>query len=490
MAMEAIVRIKRWQITENSTCSFSFRNVNISAALVIPEGDEDTELFTMMSPAKMSTASTSGTWYDFSVSSLQQGVSTSHIVGSISATPFRPDLAGSASVDPSHHDEWTMARWYEKLAEEGLRFGPSFQTLTSMKTDKARCKPEALSTCALFHQMARSPTSAFPGTFYAVHPVVVDACLQAAIMGSTAGRVDNLQAFLPTFFEHLHISMPDSEVTESQGQIHSLSRSTGFATKKIDVTLRDKNGNIIVDMSNARLSLYTGKLTEMTDQSGLQRHPCLRVVWKPDITRLDESDKSDLDAYLEQWLSDRHEMTENHTVGVMAGLLDLVGHKNPRVRVIEIGTDCGCKSKQWLDILSQKTDFSRVRAWHNGSVFQGELTTTLPGQHERTTKVRLDAKDFARYDILLMPEKETTNERWSSLARDLGKVIVPHGMVIGRKSSEAAVCLRAAGFSVLNLVGGVMLALAPRDPLNFQERPLVIVSLLTVTEIIKIPNQL
>ncbi|KAI4237003.1 MAG: hypothetical protein LQ349_002190 [Xanthoria aureola] len=475
MAMEAILQIKGWQVAENSTCPFSFRNVNISSALVIPEGDQDTELFTLMYPAKISTASTSGTWYDFSVSSLQQGVSTSHVVGSISAAPSQPGLAGSAFVDASDYDEWTMARWYKKLAEEGLRFGPNFQTLTSMKTDKARLKPEAHSTCALFHQVAKSPTSGFPGTFYAVHPLVVDACLQAAIMGSTAGRLDNLKAFLPTFFEHLHISMPKAEVTGSYGQIHSRSRSTGFATKKIDVTLRDKIGNIVVDMSNARLSLYTGKLTEGMDQSEHQRHPCLRVVWKPDITRLNESHKSDLDAYLEQWLSDHHELTENNTVGVMAGLLDLAGHKNPRMRVLELGTDCVCKSKQWLDILDQKTDFPRVRDWHSGSILQGELTTGLQGQHERTTKVRLDAKDFARYDILLMPKKETTNERWSSLARDLGKVIASHGIVVGRKSSEAAMCLREAGFSVLNLVGGVMLALAPRDPVNFQGKQLVFV---------------
>ncbi|KAL8768386.1 MAG: hypothetical protein Q9194_005723 [Teloschistes cf. exilis] len=444
MAMEAIVQIKGWQVAEHSTCSFSFRNVNISSALVIPQGNEDTELFTLMYPAKISTASTSGTWYDFAISSLQQGVSTSHVAGSISVAPSQPGLTGSASVDASDYDEWTMARWYKKLAEEGLRFGPNFQTLTSMKTDKARLKPEALTTCALFHRVAKSPTSGFPGTFYAVHPLVVDACLQAAIMGSTAGRLDHLKAFLPTFFEHLHISMPKAEVTKSPAQIHSRSRSTGFATKRIDVTLRDEKGNIVVDMSNARLSLYTGKLAEVTDQSELQRHPCLRVVWKPDITRLNESHQSDLDTYLEQWLSEHHELTENNA----------------------------------------KTDFSRVRDWHSGSILQGELTTNRQRQHDRTTKVRLDAEDFARYDILLTPKKETTNERWSSLARDLGKVIAQHGIVIGRKSSEAAVCLREAGFSVLNLVGGVMLALAPRDPLNFQGKQLVFVQRSTTDSVL------
>ena len=86
-------------------------------------------------------------------------------------------------------------------------------------------------------------------------------------MGSTTGRIDNLQAFLLTFFENLYISMPNAKVVEYNGQIHTLSRSTGFATKQIDVTLRDKNGNIVVDMSNVRLSFYMGKLTEVKEES-------------------------------------------------------------------------------------------------------------------------------------------------------------------------------------------------------------------------------
>lgn len=196
MAMEAVAQIKGWHTTTGIRPSFSFRNVNIISALAIPEGDQDTELFTLMYPAKIFTATSSGTWYNFSITSLQQGISVSHVAGSISATPSQPTLIGSAFVEASGYDEWTMGRWYEKLAEEGLRFGSSFQTLASMKTQKERIKPGALSTCTLLQRTPKSSDTSFPGTLYAVHPLVIDACLQAAIMGGTAGRLGTLKAYL------------------------------------------------------------------------------------------------------------------------------------------------------------------------------------------------------------------------------------------------------------------------------------------------------
>ncbi|KAL8635511.1 MAG: hypothetical protein Q9228_007002 [Teloschistes exilis] len=73
-------------------------------------------------------------------------VSTSKIVESISVAPSQRSLIGSGSMDALDFDERTVARRYKNLAEEGLQFGTNFQTLTSMKTDKARLKPEALSS--------------------------------------------------------------------------------------------------------------------------------------------------------------------------------------------------------------------------------------------------------------------------------------------------------------------------------------------------------
>ena len=403
MGMEAISQIKRYHSAGAIKPSFSFRNVNISSALVIQDGDQDTELFTMMYPEKISTTSASGIWYTFSISSVQSGISVSHCSGSISVTLSPVKQIGSSFVDAADYDRWTMGRWYEKLADEGLRFGSRFQTLTSMKTKKDRIQPEALSTCLLYQRVTESTNTEFPGTFYAVHPLVIDACLQAAIMGGTAGRLAKLRAFLPVFFENIQITPPDAGRIGSEAFIHSHSTTTGFATKKINVTLRDEGDKVLIDMSNARLSLYSGKLEDAANASEQSRHPTLRVIWKPDITRLDPTRKSELDAYLEQFLSEHYNLTENNAVGVMAGLVDLAGHKNPRIRVLEVDRECDCKSRQWLDILNVNSEFPRVRDWHSGSFVDGELTTHPHGNPSVVTKFKLDGESIADWDILLLP---------------------------------------------------------------------------------------
>ena len=358
----------------------------------------------MMYPEKISTASTSEIWYTFSISSFQIGVSITHCVGGIHVS-FSPDKQiGNTLVDAADYEKWAMGNWYEKLADGGLRFGPTFQTLTSMKTQKERIRREALSTCVLHQRIPKSANSKFPGTFYVVHPLVIDACLQAAIMGGTAGHLEELRAFLPTFFENLQINTPNADCIGSEAFIHSRSNTTGFGTKKINVTLRDEGGEVILDTTNARLSLYTGRMEDAENTAELNRNPTLRVIWKPDITRLDPTRKSELDAYLEQYLSDHYSLTENKTVGVMAGLIDLAGHKNPRIRVLELDRDCDCKSRVWLNILNQKAEFPRVKDWHSGSFTDAELTSIPHDNPSVVKKVKLDGDSVAEWDLLLMPQ--------------------------------------------------------------------------------------
>ena len=73
-------------------------------------------------------------------------------------------------------------------------------------------------------------------------------------------------------------------------------------------------------------------------------------------------------------------------------------------------------------------------------------------------------------------QKQMTNQHWSRIAADLGQVISPQGIVIGRCSAEAARCLKATNFKVFNLVGGVMLAIAPQKPTLLQAKQVVFVS--------------
>ena len=294
--MEAISRIKKYRSAQDIKPSFSFRNVNISSALVVQEGDQEIELFTMMYPKKISTASTSGIWYTFSISSFQSGVSVSHCVGRIHVSISSDKRIGSTLVGAADYETWAMGSWYEKLADEGLRFGPTFQTLTSMKIQKEKIRPETLSTCVLHPRIPKSTNSKFLGTFYALHPLVIDACLQAAIMGGTAGHLEKLRALLPIFFENLQMNTRECRTYRVRSLHPFALQYNRLCNQEFNVILRDERAEILMDTTNARLSLSTGRMEDVTKTAELNRHPTLRVIWKPDITRLDPTRKSELDA--------------------------------------------------------------------------------------------------------------------------------------------------------------------------------------------------
>lgn len=403
MAIEAISQIKNLRDSPSALPSFTFRNVNIQSALVVRQEDNETELFTSIRAEQISTASTSNLWFNFTISSHHNGAPTQHCIGTIGLSLSSSNIPGIVRVDAQDYEKWKMGRWYEKLAVEGLCFGPAFQSLTSMKTDGARLKPEALSTTTLIQRTKMANTSTYPGTFYVAHPLVIDSCLQAAIMGGTAGNLDTLKAYMPVFISHCQINQTASEQVGLEASIHSKSQSTGFGTKKIHVTLRDASDKTIIDISNARLALYKGK-TENVDPATYERHPCLRVVWKPDILRIDEACQPQLEAYLQQFIKTRPDLADNHSVGVIAGLLDLVGHKNPRLRALELGSDCDCKSRQWLGLLDTKTAFSRYRDYQVGNFTEdGQLLISHAHNLAKSEKYALDTDTPGAYDVLVVP---------------------------------------------------------------------------------------
>lgn len=404
MAIEAISQIKNLRDSPGSILSFTFRNVNIQSAFIIRQDDTETELFTSMHAEQITTASTSDIWFEFSISSYQNGNPTQHCIGSIRFDPASRNSQDGIRVDAKDYNECKMGRWYEKLSAEGLCYGPAFQSLESMKNDKTRLKTEVFHTTTLVQQIRMKSSSAYPGTFYVVHPVVIDSCLQASIIANTAGDIGTLKAYMPVFISHCRITNPASEQVGKEALIHSKCESTGFGTIKIDVTLRDKSDKAIIDISDSRLALYKTK-TEDIDLATYERHPCLRVIWKPDVARLSEVCQPQLEAYLQRFVANRPDLNDNQSVGITAALIDLIGHKNPRLRVLELENECDCKSRQWLEVLNKNSKFPRYQGYQVGSFAENDQLFVSPASNpEKTKPYSFDTDGFDTYDLLILPK--------------------------------------------------------------------------------------
>lgn len=446
MAIEALSQMNG--LGKAPGVTFTLRHVKMAAALTVyPDEWQQAELYTAVAPARISKGATSNTWFDFTVSSVQGATSVSHCTGSIRVSGKGLHSPPTA-VDTRNYEQWNMKTWYTKLAEKGLVFGPNFQSLTFLKTDRARVNPAAVSGTVTLQRMPRSAHGSFEGTYYAVHPVTIDSCFQAAIMGGTAGNVSQLRAHLPVFVDECQITTPAPEQVGGAATIDSVSQSTGFGTKSIDATVRDAAGSAVVNMRGVRLSLYAGPTEEARESASTGRHPCLRVVWKPDITRLATTDKPALEAAITRFLEGKPTLTENPRVGIIAAVLDLAAHKNPRLNVLELGTGCQCKTNSWQALLDKMTEFPRVRRWETSEL-------------DKDGQLRISS---APYDIILIPHDEAGAARnWAKETANLPALLAPNGLLISRSSNVKTQELEAAGSAVIDLPSDLILAVGPRS---------------------------
>lgn len=84
-----------------------------------------------------------------------------------------------------------------------------------------------------------------------------------------------------------------------------------------------------------------------------------------------------LRAYVARFVEQQHpDIRDDESMAAIGALLELAGHKNPRMRVLELGGDAqGYKAKQWQSILGKETAFSRCRSWHTGDLTEdGEVS--------------------------------------------------------------------------------------------------------------------
>ncbi|KAI1125350.1 polyketide synthase [Nemania abortiva] len=492
MAVEAVSQVTgiKKQLKEGgSEISFELRNVNISAALNIPEENDsagkDLEVHTTISPRRISGANVSADWHDFSISSLfwTSEQATVHCTGSIRVTGNRREVDSTCTgvENAEGFDLWaSTSRWYSKWHQEGLCFGPMFQSLTSLRTDSARKRHEAIATAKILPSLSGGTYE-----YYPVHPITIDAALQAACLSGTAGHVAALKTWLPVFIAECRIQ---PSTYDGEGEIHVRSEVMGFTSQRIEASIRDGAGALVLDFKDSRIALYSGKNgmtiarqtpeTEATStESGsisltnslelyLQRQPTLRVNWKPDVLRIGQEAAAQLREYVsgfvEQQLPD---IRDDESLAVIGALLELAGHKNPHMRVLELGGDAqGYKARQWLSMLGKETAFSRARSWHACQL--GEKGEFL-----------IQDEAEGPFDVVLIPKHSVSTSKsiWTGDETHIASLVSENGIIITRKSEAAANGLQKEGFDVLDVKNQVLLAVKPPQKTSLHGRKALIV---------------
>jgi hypothetical protein len=134
------------------------------------------------------------------------------------------------------------------------------------------------------------------------------------------------------------------------------------------------------------------------------------VNWKPDIHRLHQGAEKQLNEYMTAFVKElqNSDLADDERLAMLGALVDLVGHQNPRMRVLELGESCGCKAKQWLGLLDQGTGFQRCRSWHTARL-------------DENGDILRDDNSEGTFDLVLIPGVSLSCNYWYSVTNELGK---------------------------------------------------------------------
>ncbi|CAH0052312.1 unnamed protein product [Clonostachys solani] len=286
MAMEAVTQITELHDPDMEVNSYVLRDISIKKALVTPEDDTGIEVLMNMRPA---TFSGDGSWWEFNVSSInQEGITTDHMTGSISANMKTQRPAPRARISLSQ--QASGKEWNQALRSVGFDYGPVFADMADI---------------------------GFNGRDYiwesrhVLHPGTVDSCLQLMITSIYAGRTKAMAAAIaPIQVDEVCIWKPTEE------QI-----GDGFATAWVDDRgirsfvcgneLVSNNGEVLMQMSNMRGTLYEAAVPQ-SSSTALKPMPYSETVWKEDLESLIKIESAET-------------------------LAELATFKNPGIKVLDVG---------------------------------------------------------------------------------------------------------------------------------------------------------
>lgn len=401
MAIEAIC-----QVTDTNPAdlpAFGLRHVNILKALVL---SDTVELFTAMQPAQISVTTSSETWWQFDINSYNDGITTAHASGLICIEKNSQPIDRELHVQEEVLEQNAVRNWYDKFAKEGLNFGKSFQSLAEIRNHRRK---ELMQTVTKTEFLQGGGEGVDRQSSYIVHPITIDALLQTAIIASTSGVIKDLRAKVPVIIEHARIQTPAPTSLPGSWNINAVSEPVGFETIKISAELYDARNQVCVQLKQVRAVAFQG--AAQTDASD-ERHPMLRVLWKPDLARLGPNDTMAFSSYVKKFASNTTQEMEKLGSKELAGALDLVSHKNPRLRVLELGNDEIEVTESLLDLLRFDTPFKRCKSYARGHISDDQ--ELVAEEVESAASLREDKQSPAKrtgekaFDVIVLPNVSWT----------------------------------------------------------------------------------
>ncbi|KAI1113132.1 ketoacyl-synt-domain-containing protein [Nemania sp. NC0429] len=442
MAVEALSQVIEDGTRINDKYSVTLQDVNIMKALALAGADDagegGVELFTTLQPSQLHGGAT-GEWYQFMISSHTAGEATAHAAGLIQASLKSGSLVSSdmPGIDRGQMEPSATRTWYNKFIEAGLNFQGEFQSLDQIHIHRKKTG---------MHVLARTEPRQGGGadcrrgheydSRYMIHPVTIDALFQAGIIAGTGGNVRDLRAKVPVHIDEIVIHPPSpgprSGEASDKPNLEAVSKPVGFGTICVSAALYQDPNQPVLQISRCRLVSYSGG--QRLDGDGTpERHPMLRVLWKPDIESLSWSHDGGFPAYIEKF-GDPYQ--------ALGAVLDLFAHKNPRLNILTL---MGSEGAAYLaKVLAVDTAFKRCQSLWSASRGSNRKLKLADMSMEKLTNEAPSTQHARPFDVIVLGSGATAAD--SAAVSDL---IADNGILLFITSPDEASRPQQAGLRVI-----------------------------------------
>jgi len=355
--------------------NYRLRNVTFDNALVLEES-APAKIKTTLTP---STTGSHGPWYRFTVESHSDGVPRKHSAGLIRLEDAEPPVITDHTANPLQ--QTTSGKlWYKAMATAGYGFGPLFQKHLEVEATSGQRASRSLVDLT-------EPESAWgKQSSYPLHPIALDGCFQTLTPSLIAGVRSNIKSVLiPAMIDDLIIfantSRPDRGISYTTSKYAGKGRRDDDKSYLSNATVHHpETKQVIMQLSGLRYHRLD------TGFDPLGAHTFSHVSWKRDVT----------------FLSPLSTLPGDFAT-VADELLDLIAHRKPVLRVLEVNLDSGDAKSLWFGKIERA-----VRAAYRDYKFASADTAAIVDAQAEYESYR--ATNFALLDLTKALSKDQRDE--------------------------------------------------------------------------------
>lgn len=308
-------------VTSSKDFCYRIRNIRFEKALVLEEGKE---VVIMLS---LNQQSGNKDWEEFRIFSQTDDVHVEHCSGFIRLQePVDKPLAESLSGALQYPVPGRM--WYKAQEEVGYGFGPGFERVQKVESTVGQ------RNCRSLVSLTEPESKWSPQSTYSMHPASLDGCFQTVTPSLWAGELSSLDGVVvPSMIDDLIINKNQGSHAEGL----SIASSQYSGRGRLDDAKSFFSNCAVYDHESRTLLMEMKGLRFARLDTGTKPDPHTfdRISWKPDIT------------FLSQDQLDYLTIGDGNTKAAV--VMDLIAHKKPALRVLELNlneTDC---SSLWFE---------------------------------------------------------------------------------------------------------------------------------------------